>query len=98
VPNFSGVGRGLANPSFFHILPGANCGLYLQKYKEKRRLPRLFLSTQPIFRNFATVAGPCIFMKKLYTFFQQYRQYILTDGLMYLAFFVILGLMFLFFS
>jgi hypothetical protein len=37
-------------------------------------------------------------MKKLREFFQQYRQYILTDGLMYLAFFVILGLMFLFFS
>jgi hypothetical protein len=37
-------------------------------------------------------------MKKLHQFFQEYRQYILTDGLMYLAFFVILGLMFLFFS
>ncbi|SNC77025.1 hypothetical protein SAMN06265337_3681 [Hymenobacter gelipurpurascens] len=37
-------------------------------------------------------------MKKLREFYQEYRQYILTDGLMYLAFFVILGLMFLFFA
>ncbi|SNR49468.1 hypothetical protein SAMN06269173_10338 [Hymenobacter mucosus] len=36
-------------------------------------------------------------MSKLRQFFQEYRQYILSDGLMYVAFIVILGLMFLFF-
>jgi hypothetical protein len=37
-------------------------------------------------------------MNKLRAFYRQYKQYILTDGLMYLVFFVALGLMFLFFG
>lgn len=36
-------------------------------------------------------------MQKLRAFYLKYRQYILSDGLMYLAFVVALGLMFLFF-
>jgi hypothetical protein len=36
-------------------------------------------------------------MRRLREFYQRYRQYILTDGLMYLVFFLALGLMFLFF-
>lgn len=36
-------------------------------------------------------------MKRLRTFYQKYRQYILTDGLMYLGFLLALALMFLFF-
>jgi CRISPR/Cas system-associated protein endoribonuclease Cas2 len=38
------------------------------------------------------------FTKKLRSFYQQYRQYILTDGLMYLVFIVFIGLLFAFFS
>jgi hypothetical protein len=37
-------------------------------------------------------------MKKLRAFYQQYRQYILTDGLMYLVFIVFIALLFIFFS
>jgi CRISPR/Cas system-associated protein endoribonuclease Cas2 len=37
-------------------------------------------------------------MQKLRKFYRKYRQYILSDGLMYLAFIVSLGLMFLFFG
>ena len=37
-------------------------------------------------------------MKKLRTFYQQYRQYILTDGLMYLVFILFIALLFVFFS
>jgi len=37
-------------------------------------------------------------MKKLRKFYIQYRQYILTDGLMYLVFVVFIGLLFVFFS
>jgi hypothetical protein len=36
-------------------------------------------------------------MNKLRAFYRQYKQYILSDGLMYLVFFLALGLMFLFF-
>ena len=37
-------------------------------------------------------------MSRLREFFQRYRQYILSDGLMYLVFIVALGLMFVFFG
>lgn len=37
-------------------------------------------------------------MSKLRAFYQQYRQYIGTDGLMYLVFIVVLGLLFMFFK
>ncbi len=37
-------------------------------------------------------------MSRFREFFQQYRQYILSDGLMYVVFIVVLGLMFLFFG
>lgn len=37
-------------------------------------------------------------MRKLREFYRQYRQYILSDGLMYVVFVVVLGLMFLFFG
>ena len=37
-------------------------------------------------------------MNKLREFYRKYRQYILSDGLMYLVFIVVLGLMFLFFG
>jgi len=36
-------------------------------------------------------------MKKLREFYTQYRQYILTDGLMYLVFIVFIALLFVFF-
>jgi hypothetical protein len=36
-------------------------------------------------------------MNKLLEFYRKYRQYIGTDGLMYVVFIVVLGLMFLFF-
>jgi hypothetical protein len=36
-------------------------------------------------------------MNKLRAFYRQYKQYILTDGLMYLVFFLALALMFVFF-
>ena len=37
-------------------------------------------------------------MSRLREFYQRYRQYILSDGLMYVVFIVVLGLMFLFFG
>ena len=37
-------------------------------------------------------------MSRLREFYQRYRQYILSDGLMYVVFILVLGLMFLFFS
>jgi hypothetical protein len=37
-------------------------------------------------------------MNKLRDFYRKYRQYILSDGLMYLVFIVVLGLMFLLFG
>lgn len=37
-------------------------------------------------------------MNKLREFYRQYRQYILSDGLMYVVFVLVLGLMFLFFG
>ncbi len=37
-------------------------------------------------------------MHRLREFYQRYRQYILSDGLMYLVFIVALALMFTFFS
>ena len=37
-------------------------------------------------------------MNKLREFYRQYRQYILSDGLMYIIFILALGLMFLFFG
>ena len=37
-------------------------------------------------------------MKKLREFYQQYQQYILSDGLMYLGFFAFLALLFVFFG
>ena len=37
-------------------------------------------------------------MRKLQEFYRRYRQYVLTDGLMYLVFFLALGLMFVFFG
>ena len=37
-------------------------------------------------------------MASLREFLRKYSQYILSDGLMYLVFMVVLGLMFLFFS
>ena len=36
-------------------------------------------------------------MNKLRDFFRKYRQYILTDGLMYLIFIVFIALLFIFF-
>lgn len=36
-------------------------------------------------------------MRKLREFYQQYQQYILSDGLMYVVFILVLGLLFLFF-
>jgi hypothetical protein len=36
-------------------------------------------------------------MSRFQTFFQRYCQYILSDGLMYVVFILVLGLMFLFF-
>jgi hypothetical protein len=37
-------------------------------------------------------------MSRLREFYQRYRQYILSDGLMYVVFVLALGLMFLFFG
>jgi hypothetical protein len=37
-------------------------------------------------------------MSRLRAFYQRYRQYILSDGLMYVVFILALGLMFLFFG
>ncbi len=37
-------------------------------------------------------------MRKLREFYQKYQQYILSDGLMYVVFVLVLGLMFLFFG
>jgi hypothetical protein len=37
-------------------------------------------------------------MRRLREFYQRYRQYILSDGLMYVVFIVVLGLMFVFFG
>jgi hypothetical protein len=37
-------------------------------------------------------------MPRLREFYQRYRQYILSDGLMYLVFILALGLMFVFFG
>lgn len=37
-------------------------------------------------------------MSKLRAFYQQYRQYILSDGLMYLVFILALVIMFVFFG
>lgn len=37
-------------------------------------------------------------MSRLREFYQRYRQYILSDGLMYVVFLLALGLMFLFFG
>ena len=37
-------------------------------------------------------------MTKLQEFYRKYRQYILSDGLMYVVFILVLGLMFLFFG
>jgi hypothetical protein len=37
-------------------------------------------------------------MSRFRPFFQRYRQYILSDGLMYVVFILVLGLMFLFFG
>jgi hypothetical protein len=37
-------------------------------------------------------------MSRLRAFYQRYRQYILSDGLMYVVFIVALALMFLFFG
>ncbi len=36
-------------------------------------------------------------MRRLRDFYQRYRQYILSDGLMYVVFILVLGLMFLFY-
>lgn len=37
-------------------------------------------------------------MSRLRDFFQRYRQYILSDGLMYVVFIVVLALLFVFFG
>lgn len=37
-------------------------------------------------------------MSRLRAFYQRYRQYILSDGLMYLVFILALGLLFVFFG
>ncbi len=37
-------------------------------------------------------------MSRLRDFYQRYRQYILSDGSMYVVFILVLGLMFLFFG
>ena len=37
-------------------------------------------------------------MSRFREFFQRYRQYILSDGLMYVVFILVLGLMFVFFG
>jgi hypothetical protein len=37
-------------------------------------------------------------MSRLREFYQRYRQYILSDGLMYVVFILVLGLMFVFFG
>jgi hypothetical protein len=37
-------------------------------------------------------------MRRLREFYQRYRQYILSDGLMYVVFILVLGLMFAFFG
>jgi hypothetical protein len=37
-------------------------------------------------------------MRRLRDFYQRYRQYILSDGLMYVVFILVLGLMFVFFG
>jgi hypothetical protein len=37
-------------------------------------------------------------MSRLREFYQRYRQYILSDGLMYVVFILVLGLMFAFFG
>jgi len=37
-------------------------------------------------------------MSRLREFYQRYRQYILSDGLMYVVFIVVLALMFIFFG
>jgi len=39
-----------------------------------------------------------LLMSRFRLFFQRYRQYILSDGLMYVVFILVLGLMFLFFG
>jgi hypothetical protein len=42
--------------------------------------------------------APAPAMSKLRDFYRRYRQYILTDGLMYVVFIVFLGLLFVFFG
>lgn len=43
--------------------------------------------------------APFLFaMRRLREFYQRYRQYILSDGLMYVVFILALGLMFVFFG
>ena len=37
-------------------------------------------------------------MRRLHEFYQRYRQYILSDGLMYLVFILVLALMVIFFG
>ena len=37
-------------------------------------------------------------MRRLREFYQRYRQYVLSDGLMYVVFAVVLALMFVFFG
>ena len=39
-----------------------------------------------------------LFMRKLLEFYRKYRQYILSDGLMYVVFILALALMFVFFG
>ena len=45
-----------------------------------------------------TLLAPVPAMSKLRDFYRRYRQYILTDGLMYVVFIVFLALLFVFFG
>ncbi|GAA4390325.1 hypothetical protein [Hymenobacter koreensis] len=47
---------------------------------------------------FTASATPFTLMQRLRDFYQRYKQYILSDGLMYLVFILALVLMFVFFG
>jgi hypothetical protein len=62
----------------------------------RRRYPEPV--ADPGLRNFGVTPLPPSTMQRLREFYQRYKQYILSDGLMYLAFIVALALMFVFFG
>jgi hypothetical protein len=88
----AGSGTGL-RIHLFSILLGGSRSPGTTTSKVSRKTP-----SRPLIRIFATCLSCLRFMKKLRAFYQQYRQYILTDGLMYLIFILFIALLFVFFS